>query len=285
MTYYIAAAIILIVIIHYAYRNRKKFLYRNDLEFPVAPQRKDLYYGYYSCMAEQVAETKDHINLLHESQFNGPDKCIKNILDAKVDVSLDVSFQIFHKLDPKSYNIVRPDAESRLRDFFQLLANHDALKYVKILYPIDEPNNTVGDLNELVKAINIIRDVAKDYALLQNVKYAVIYAADKPFIGKDYFDYIGFDDYDMKSHVLVSDLYKSLKDDLKPNQKIMIIPGGAYGQHPKPFLDFANNNHEVGIVMPFLWFDDPWNNVKALGIRSNSLKNEYIKAGKACTGL
>lgn len=283
---YVIAAILFIAIASYLKRNWKAWYYRNDIDFPVAQQRKDMYYGYYSCMAEQVAETKDHINLLHESQFNGQDKCLQNILDARVDVSLDVSFQVFTKTDPKSLHTVRTDARERLRDMFQFLANHNALKYVKILYPIDEPNNTVSDANELIKGINIIRDVAKDFVDLQNVKYAVIYAADKPFIGIDYFDYVGFDDYEMKSNILLSDKYIKLRNNLKSYQKTIIIPGGAYGQDPKPFLNYANNNQEVGIIMPFLWFDDPWGNVGALGIRSNANKSKYIEVGKACcTGL
>ncbi len=278
----IISTIALIVLAAYVKRNWKKWYYRKDLVFPEAPQRKDLYYGYYSCMAEQVAETKDHISLFHESQFNGPDKCIQNILDAKKDTALDVSFQVFAKDNPKSYNKVRPDARERLHSFFQLLANADALQYIKILYPIDEPNNTVGDVNELIKGINLIKEVAKDYKYVQDAKYAVIYAADKPFIATEHYDYLGFDDYDMQSHVLTSDLYNNLKANLLPHQKTILVPGGAYGQNPKPFLDFANNNQEVGILMPFLWFDDPWGNVGALGIRSNANKNEYIKTGKKC---
>lgn len=236
-------------------------------------RRKDLYYGYYSCLDEQVAETKDHINLLHESQFNGPEKCIQNILDAATTTILDVSFQVFDK------GLVRSDAETRLFEFFHLLETREALKYVKIIYPTDEPNNTTT-IGELVKAVDLIKRVALNFRDLNGVKMAVIYAADKAFIGQEMFDYVGFDDYDKKSEVLELQ-YQQLLHSLLPFQQTIIVPGGAYGQDPTPFVNWAQTDMRVGILMPFLWFDDKNGSVGAPGIRSNKTKEWYIAAGKS----
>lgn len=214
-----------------------------------------------------------------ESQFQGPDVAVDNIRKANMDTALDVMFQVYERVPNDSESVVRVDAEQRLRDFFTFLRNNGVLNRVKILYPADEPNNTVLNLEEIQKGVLIVRKVAAEFPDLDGVKLAVIYAADKDFIGKELFDYVGFDDYDKKSHVLVNEQYQKLKRELLPHQKIILVPGGAYGQDPTPFVNFAHANPEVGIVMPFLWYDDPWNNVKALGIRSGVLKQAYINAG------
>jgi hypothetical protein len=155
------------------------------------------------------------------------------------------------------------------------------LKHVRYLYPIDEPNNTVQREDVLRSAIAIVFEAASQFIELRGVRLACIYAADKPFICSDAYALIGFDDYDMRSHVLVSDKYKALKASLKPGQQIMIIPGGAYGQDPQPFIDFAQGNAEVGAIIPFLWYDNKTNTVGAPGIRSGPLKAAYIAAGRA----
>lgn len=276
---YILAVIAVLVVGNYVNKHWRKWWYRNDLTFPSAPKRTDLYYGYYGCLDEQVAETKGHINLHMESQFSGIPKTIQNMLDANADCMLDVSYQVFSEYTPGQYRTVHPDATDRLHDFFRTLQDADVLKQVKIIYPIDEPNNTVGSQDELTKAVGIIRTVAARFPELAGYKLAVIYAADKPFIGQDLYDWVGFDDYDMKSHVLVGKQYKALKDSLHPFQKTIVIPGGAYGQDPKPFIDFAQGNPEVAMVMPFLWFDDRGGSVGASGIRSNGMAAKYIAAG------
>ena len=136
----------------------------------------------------------------------------------------------------------------------------------------------------------VFRDGARDggvlrrgaeFIELRGVRLACVYAADKPFICQELFALVGFDDYDMKSHVLVSDKYKQLKASLRPGQQIMIIPGGCYGQDPKPFIDFAQANAEVGAIVCFLWYDNKTNTVGAPGIRSGPLRSAYREAGRS----
>ena len=155
------------------------------------------------------------------------------------------------------------------------------MQHVKYLYLIDEPNATVGDLVALRDAADIAITAARQFRELDGVKLAVIYAATSEFIGQQMFDLVGFDDYEMASHVLTSDRYLQLKASLRSGQKTIIVPGGAYGQHPKPFLDFANGSEEVAVIMPFIWFDDTTGTARVPGIRSGALKDAYIAAGKS----
>lgn len=275
---YAGVIIAVLVFANWASRHGRKWWYRNDVQFPVPTvKRTDLLFGYYGCLDDQVAETKGHVNLLHESQFQGEAKAIENILSAGVTCCLDVSAQVF---DKTTYPYkVHGAAELRLRGFFSVLRDTGALRFVKIIYPADEPNNTVAGIDELAKAISIIRNVAGLYLGDDGYKLAVIYAADKEFIGQGLYDYVGFDDYDKKSSILVSKQYKELVASLHPFQRTIIVPGGAYGQDPAPFVNYAQANAEVGIIMPFLWLDDKGGDVGQPGIRSNSTKAQYIAAG------
>lgn len=277
---YIVGIIALLFVANYVNKNWRKWLYRKDVQFPApTTKRSDLYFGYFGTIYDQVFETKGHVNMLNEVQFEPPEKVAKNILHARVDVMLGLSPQIFDRVDDKSKFTVRPDAEARLFDFFTFLRAQDVLTYVQLMTPIDEPNNTAASLDELTKAVYIIRKVADQFQELLGYKLYCIYAADKAFIGQAMFDWIGFDDYDMKSHVLVGKQYKELKASLRPDQRTIIIPGGAYGQDPVPFVNFAQANPEVACVLPFLWLDDQWGTVGAPGIRSNGLRPAYEAAG------
>lgn len=270
---------ILAILVAYVIYKRKHRVY-TDIGVPDPGVRRiDLLYGYFSCMGDQAVEVKDHVTLHHECQFEGSEKAINNILTLKLPTMLDVSYQVFSDYKPGVYRTVRPDAEQRLVDFFMLLDSRRALEYVKFLSPIDEPNNQVGDAAVLAAGVALIKRVAAAFVNLKGVRYAVIYAADKPFICQDLYDLIGFDDYDKKSTVLTGQ-YLQLKASLLPHQQTILIPGGGYSQDPVPFVNFAQSNAEVGIVLAFLWYDDPWHNSGCPGIRSlPAMKAAYTAAG------
>ena len=260
---------------------RRKTRYRTDLNFPDAPRRTDLLYGYYACNNGQADEVADHVNLHFESQFEGQDKAIENIVKMARTTILDVSAQLFEKVGDAKVFTLRASALRDVTVFLRRLAEAGALQYVKYIYPIDEPNATVGDFAVLDAAVELVILAAQQFPALDGVKLAVIYAANSEFIGQELFTLVGFDDYDMASHVLTSDKYLKLKASLQSGQKTIIVPGGAYGQHPKPFMDFANGNEEVAVVMPFIWFDDTTGTAQVRGIRSGPLKDAYIAAGKS----
>lgn len=273
---YILATIAILVVGNYVNKHWRVWYYRNDPVFPDAPKREGLYFGYFGCTHEQVAETKGHVNVLVEVQFE-PENTIKHICESNTVVMLGLSPYLLDRPDEKTKFTVRPDAEQRLRDHFNALRTAGVLHFVVALSPIDEPNNTIGNVDELTKAVAIIRLVANAYEELKGYKLYAVYAADKDFIGRDMFDWIGFDDYDMKGNVLLGKQYKELKDSLFPDQKTIIIPGGSYGQDPVPFCNYAKAHVEVAVIMPFLWLDDQGEP----GIRSNGMAQQYINAGKS----
>lgn len=258
-------------------------LYRNrqipDIDIPNAPGRK-LWYGYYGRIGNQVAETKDHINLLWESQFEGIEKASASILEAKMNTVLDVHVQLFN--DPangKDFTL-RIDAPAKLREAFDYLRGTGALSYVKILYPVDEPNTMVESPQDLLEAIRILKAVSLEYKELSGVKYAVIYAA-KPasYTCYEEYDYIGINDYQFKSQIFINGTYQSIKD---LGKQTFLVPGGAFGQDPKPFLNFANSNPEVVAIIPFVWFGPQINADNWIGIRDQEIRKQaYIETGKS----
>lgn len=280
--FYVLASIIVALAAAYLKKNWKRLRYSKDVPFPIpAIKRTDLYFGFYGCQDNQVAETKGSFNLLIEQQADGYAKCVQNILDAGTDVLLYVPSQVFSLNVPGQKHTVMPGVESRLRDLFSDLRRDGALKYVKAICPIDEPNNTVADSTELSNAIQSIKAVAAEFTELTGLKLATFYAADKPFICQNLYDWVGFDDYDMHSSVLVGAQYQALVASLRPGQRTMLIPGAAYMQDPGPFVNYAQAHQEVIAVVSFLWFDARNSDVGAPGARSNGAGAIYLDAGKS----
>lgn len=283
MEFIIIGAIVLIGA--YIYKNRPI----NDIVIPTPTVlRTDLLYGYYGTMDNQVAETKDHINILWESMFQGEDKAISNILEAKMPTVLDVASYSMKKVEATGRNYhYRDDCETVLRQLFVKMQSAGALQYVKAIYPMDEPNtNTTAE--DLQKAITSIKKVASEFPDLTGVKFMCIYAA-KPETYEciDQFDILGVDDYEEKSRIFTSNgAYTKLKAKLRPDQKTIVIPGGAFGQDPTPFVNFAHENMEVMGVVPFVWFGpmQPADKWVGIGDNANPLKPDYIAVGKKLTG-
>lgn len=257
--------------------------------------RTDLYYGYYGCevgtdfsghYCDQPTETKDHVNLFWESQFR-PELTSANILKMAMPTVLDVTNQTMIRIEKTGRNFhYREDAPQLLRDLFTSLQQAGALKYVYAIYPMDEPNTntTAGDLQ---KAIDAVKLVAKEFPEIASVKLVCIYAA-KPETYEcfEQFDYVGVDDYDAKSTIFTNGTYAHLNSRLLPHQKTVIVPGGAFLQDPKPFVNFAHNNQEVAAIIAFCWFGgreaaDSW---IGIGNPTNGRHQQYIDAGaKICS--
>lgn len=282
---YTAIAITLLIVLNYASRNWKRWYYRNDAQFEVpATPRKDFEYCYYGCLDDQVNETRSHVTMLMESQFQGLDKAIENMKSFDGPCMLDISPQLFTTKQSGQYQHLLPNADESLRALFRRLQQYDVLKHIKVIYLIDEPNNTVGDEQELIRAVNIARYIAGLFMGIDGYKLATIYAADKPFIAASHFDWIGFDDYDMKSNLMNSKKYRDMVDGMTPEQRTIIVPGVAYQQDPLPFVHYAQGHSEVAMVMPFEWFNDLGGSVGAQGARSNGNADKCIYAGLTAQG-
>lgn len=256
-----------------------------DIDVPQSPTRKDLYYGYYATDQGSVEETKDHINLLWENQFGSIDRVVDNIQQTKVFTVLDLNPQLFVKIADKGKNFAfNPTAEGQLNRLFKYLQDKNVLQYVRAFSPIDEPNTNVATPEDLNKAIDCIAKVAANYPELIGYKLICIYAA-KPqsYTLSERFDWIGFDDYDNKSQIFVNGQYQYLKSILRPGQRTIIMPGGAFGQNITPFINFANGNAEVAAIVPFVWFGprepkDTW-----IGIRDRDNRQQYVDTGLVIT--
>lgn len=260
-----------------------------DIDIPMPSKlRTDLLYGYYGRVGDQVARTTDHTNLLWECQFEGPTLATNAILEARKFTVLDVCNQMFYKFAEHGRNFrIRPEARANLTDFFSQLQEAGALKYVKAITVLDEPNTNAETYEELYTAYAIVLDVASKFPELQNVGLATIYArepATYPCVEK--MDYAGMDDYDSKSSLLQSKEWSSMRKQLKPGAKLIVLPGGAFGQDPEPFLAYAHSDNGVGMIVPFTWLGpmQPKDTWVGLGDDANPLKQQYIKAGMQTIG-
>jgi len=282
MTYVILGLIVAVLGV-YLWKKRPV----KDIDIPEYPRREGIFYGYYGCIGDQAAVVKDHTNVLWEGQMEGIDKAILNMKVAQKPVILDVSQQVFDINRPSGRNHdFDPHAIRNLRELFDRLRQEDVLRYIVALVPQDEPNTNVRSEQDLQMAIDAIKFVKQYYPELNETKLAIIYAAKPyPYMLKNQFDWIGVDDYDLKSQIFVNGTYAQLKEGLLPHQKTILLPGGAFGQDPKPFVNFAYANPEVGLIIPFVWFGPLQANDKWTGIKDEpSQRILYEAAGRSVTG-
>ena len=274
---------------YYWYKRKHTF---EDIVVPTEGVLKpDMLFGYYGTYGLQAKDTRGYINLLWESQFEGQEKAIQNILDARVFTVLDLGPQCFVKFTESGRNHkLRDNFEQYVYDLFKSLKENNALGYIKALVIMDEPNTNVVSEAEFRVAINTVRNIASKFHELQDVKLAVIYA-DKPveYWCIEEFDYVGVDDYDVKSQILVNGTYGGIKSRLKPGAKTILLPGGAFGQDLTPFWNFAHalENSEVGMIVAFTWLDpmSPADKWVGLGNSMNNRKQQYLDAGKMLLSL
>lgn len=235
--------------------------------------RAGLLYGYYGSMPGQVAETSDHVNLQWVSPWGASGDGLlevktrlKEAREARIEcVVLDIPMAYVGEADVRSY-------------FDALHAEGLIDSRICALYPVDEPD-LVGHSAEEVRVTNaMLRRVAKDYPFIANVPLAVIYTAKGEWPGIETYDWVGFDDYDRGAGVLSNSTWVSLKAHLRPEQRVLLVPGGAFGQDPQPFYDKAQADPQVVAVIAFIWFDH-WDGDKQ-GIRSLPVRGQYVGVGQ-----
>lgn len=245
--------------------------------------RTDLLYGYYGRLGDQVFQTISHVNLLWECQFEGAGEAVVQILKAQKYTVLEVSPQMFVRIANHGRNYrLRDDAKFQLHMFFEQLDRAGALQYVKAIVPLDEPNTNAESFDDFRKAIDIIREVSSLYSVLQGGKVATIYAREpEDYPGIELLDLAGMDDYEMKSGLLHSKSFRRMRAQMKPGAQLILLPGGAFGQDPTPFIAYAHRDEGVAMIVPFVWFGpmqdaDKWTGI---GDGANPMRQEYIDAG------
>lgn len=255
-------------------------------------RRTDLQFAYFGAMDDQVTQTKGAVNMLWESHFQGDAKALANIMSAGVPTTLMVGDQVFEQFQPTGQNYrVRADADVRLRAYLQYLRAGGALSYVKSLVPFDEPNTNCTP-GEFRRSIALIKKVAAEFTELTGVRMAAIYAY-KPFEYEaiELLDDVGIDDYSQMSALLVNGAYGQLTARLRPDQRAILVVGGAFGEPITPWLNFAESHAEVSTILAFVWFNAPRpQDVNAIpgypwvGIGFGPLRESYLAAGRLVVG-
>lgn len=244
-------------------------------------RRTDLLVGYYGSYADQVAETKDHVNLHWSTHWEAEAKRIADIAAMARFTVLDVDRQLYYPDTPKR---LRPDAADELRAFFTRLQQAGVLQHVKALVPIDEPNlpeHAAGDT--LPEATRIMRAVAGEFGELQGVQLWCLYYNGNTRPYPELFDVVGFDDYPMGARILNPGWQvDQLIDSLRPGQRVFMVPGGSYGQDPAPFVAYAMRRPEVAAIVTFLWHYPPHGEGLS-DVRSLPIRAAYEAAGRQIT--
>ena len=203
----------------------------------------------------------------------------------------------------------RAQAGGHLAVYLAALREQGLLGYIDALYPVDEPNANGPVSDADVLATNaLIRDVLAEFGY-PLIKLAVCYGGlerpawwkrflakwlhinpghkwdDKamPLPGLEDYDIVGGDAYELGDDILPQ--YDRLLSRLRPEQQLMLFPGGAdpWQQEPAPFVTWALAHADrVFAVCPFTWFDRE--GIPDSGIRDNGMADAYRTAGKLCTG-
>ena len=236
--------------------------------------RKDLLYGYYGGCPQCLDETKGHINLYHVTHWDG---------DGIADMQRAKAFGIGVMLDlPEAYMDSPVASENAVRDRLQKLQALDLLTIVKAIYLTDEPDLAGKVATEIMATNAMVRRVAAEFNL--DVPLAVTYSALITWPGIQYYDWVGFDNYD--ANIFDNGDYAKLKAVTRANQRILLEPGGAdkWRQDPSPYLAKAQQDLQVVAIIAFIWRDnaDPKNGAHA-GIRSNGMAKAYCSTGQQAT--
>lgn len=246
-------------------------------------------YGYYLTIGNQFAETRDHVNLLWlDDRRHTPAELAHYTRQGKACV-VDVAGCLF---DGRA---LRPDAAERLAALRTYIAEHGDTDAVQMLVPCDEPNLPETAVAHLLpEAVRIMRDV------WPGALVGCIYYNDGKFPHLDLFNVAGFDDYSAGAGIFDKPRwweriklllgkfvrrgsYLRFVRRLRPDQRTLLVPGGAYGEPPERWVAEALQRHEVWGVVPFLWAS----NVDGSGINgigSLPVRGQYEAAGLSFNG-
>lgn len=244
---------------------------------PFSGPSRPLLYGYYGDCDFCLAETQAHVNL---AWVFGWGESVDKLANAMEHLREASAYGVRNVVLGVT-SVYLPDGETWLRQYLQALSSKGLLRDVKALYPIDEPDT--GDTPKTdaeVRTVNaMVRRVASEFPELADVNLAVIYG-DRGMPGIGSYDWVGFDRYPDREAIFTDGDYQALKEALRPDQRILLVPGGVspYDQDPAPFYNKAQEDQQVIAIIPFIWQDNAAPNV-GLGIRSNSTKPRYVQAG------
>jgi len=258
--------------------------------FFVSIYSRELYFGYFGFDDTEAALTADHVNLALLPGWGPPgyrdiisERILSQMQQCKdkgipwVSVALDHILYTYSG-SKATYNgdgVVVPLVIA----FFDEMVKRNLTSLVKSFYPIDEPDVGGVPASAVFSANSVIRNVASHYRYLDNATLGVIYGDRKNYPGIESYDWVGFDNYGAREGIFNSGgMYSYLLSRLKPNQKTIIVPGGAnpWKQDPARFVQQALNDPRVAWLCPFLWVSSPPGN----GIQDNGMAATYRSAGR-----
>lgn len=190
--------------------------------------------GFYGQRAGQVQETQSWVNMAWECFWDEDNnKSAIESLRVGVPTLLDL-YGFLYKVANDDSGLL-PDAEARVRAFFDTLKAEGVLKNVAAVTAIDEPNLPERKKTDSIyEASALLRRVLADYEELKNTKLVVMYCTHRPMIGIELFDIVYFDNYNIekgvdgdpnKDPVLVSNGWADQVDKmLRPDQEMGLVP-------------------------------------------------------------
>lgn len=237
--------------------------------------RNDLLMSYYGAT---VAETVNHTNLYFAGTWQGQDAQLREIIaahNAGLPIMLDVAAQMALPWEP-----VGP--LMRLRDRLQQIKDLGAIDSIAALY-FDEPDHE-GRMSgaDVVSMAEVMRSAAAAVGI--SPKVAMVYSNTHTWPGIGALDWTGFDSYDAADHIFMNGEYADLKAQLRADQRIILVPGGAkpWAANPKQFFNVAQSDEQVIAILPFAWTGGDESGAATgwgAGIRSDGLAGVYAEMG------
>jgi hypothetical protein len=231
-------------------------------------------FGYYGDCPSCIAETRDHASMLWVAGWGGPgpsqtDKIIERaIIAAPIETVIMLpGMYVNGKLNPA--------ALIAARKIFTGLQQAGVLDHVAAIYPQDEPN-LVGLSDASVREANeALRGVMAEFVELDGTPLAVIYNTSPGRPGLSTYDWVGIDSYQLGTTILGRPL-DDLKQSLRPDQRVLLVPGGVspWEQDPSPFFAVADRDPQIIGIVAFLWHDNAAKGLGA-GISSNGMAEPY----------
>lgn len=235
--------------------------------------RADTLYGYYADGGKDLLETHAHVNLAWTMGWG------------EGDYLQSVTAQITRALALGVPNVVLglPTGThgdvGLARSILEQMHAQGLLAPVVALYPQDEPE-LHGISAEKVREFNAALRVVLATLGRGDIKLAVIYTGSPAHPGIETYDWVGFDDYNYGAGIFTNGQYDLLKAKLRPDQRILLVPGGSspWEQDPEPFFAVAVKDPQVIGIIPFVWWDNADSGV-GKGIRSNPARKAYCTVG------